>query len=585
MTTTALSDLVSNVAGPDPVQIGPRAWWVGQHLTNDHFQCHVYLVEHGDSSVLIDPGGLLTLDEVRRKVQQIVDLDQVKWFICHHQDPDITASLVRLDALVTRPDAAVVTHWRAAALLKHYGLRLPFWLVDEHNWTLDLGERVLDFVFTPYLHFPGAFTTFDRASGILFSSDIFGGFTDDNQLYASDMTYFEAMRPFHEHYMPSRDILAHGLEEIERLPIRLIAPQHGKLIPGPLVSPIIEKLKNLDCGLYLMVHRDTDIRRLSEMNGLLHRSLNRLVLTRDFREVALTLLDAAQSVFPAQTLEFYTREADGSAVHFDPRNRYHGSPAILPAEWEELLHAVRDDRGAVPFVTSGWPEPAIGMALFSPDTSTASGVAILRLSKPMRLHEATTAALAQLSAPLEVALEREMLLRSVELERERFQALAMKDPLTGLYNRRAVKEMLKRLFALQDRGEVSPITLAAFDIDYFKRVNDTFGHQAGDSVLRAVAAVIGERAREGDLAARMGGEEFSLFHVSADGEATERPAERIRSEVESLSFGQDALDLHVTISAGVATRRSGESFDHLSARADAALYEAKESGRNRTVRM
>ncbi len=584
MTMSTPSEQSSNVAGPDPVQIAPHTWWVGQHLTNDHFQCHVYLIEHGESSVLIDPGGLLTIDEVGRKVQMIVDLDQIKWIICHHQDPDITASLVRLDTMVTRADAAVVTHWRAAALLKHYGLRLPFWLVDEHDWTLDLGDRVLDFVFTPYLHFPGAFTTFDRTSGILFSSDIFGGFTDDDQLYAKDVSYFEAMRPFHEHYMPSRDILAHGLEDIERLPIRLIAPQHGKLIPGPLVSPIVERLKTLDCGLYLMVHRDTDIRRLSEMNGLLQGAIRRLVLTRDFREVALALLDAARSVFPAQSLEFYTTGADGSAVHFNPKNRYHGSPATLPAEWIELLHAVRDDRGAVPFVASGWPEPAIGMALFSPEMSAASGVAVLRLSKPIRLHEATTAALAQLSVPLEVALEREVLLRSVDLERERFQELAMKDPLTGLYNRRAVKEMLKRLFAMQDRGDIPPITVTAFDIDHFKRVNDTYGHESGDLVLKAVAGVINERAREGDLAARVGGEEFSLFHVSSHSETTDLLAERIRCEVEALSFGP-AQDLRVTISAGVATRMPSESLEHLNARADAALYEAKEAGRNRTVRV
>jgi hypothetical protein len=91
-------------------------------------------------------------------------------------------------------------------------------------------------VFTPYLHFPGAFTTFDELTGTLFSSDLFGGFTNDDELVAADMSYFEDIRPFHEHYMPSREILAHGMEDLETLPLELIAPQHGKIIPKPLIA-------------------------------------------------------------------------------------------------------------------------------------------------------------------------------------------------------------------------------------------------------------------------------------------------------------------------------------------------------------
>ena len=85
------------------VEIADRVWWVGMHMPDDHFQCHVYLLEHGDQSVLFDPGGLLTFDHVFQKVTEVVSFDQIRWFVCHHEDPDITASVIRIDALVTRP--------------------------------------------------------------------------------------------------------------------------------------------------------------------------------------------------------------------------------------------------------------------------------------------------------------------------------------------------------------------------------------------------------------------------------------------------------------------------------------------------
>lgn len=215
------------------IEIADRLWWVGHPLADDAFQCHCYLIEHGDQSVLVDPGSRLTFPHTLRKIEEIVPFGNIRYIICHHQDPDITGALTLIDTMVSRDDAAVVTHWRAESLLKHYGLTLPFLLVDQNEWHLDLGGRELRFVFTPYMHFPGAFCTFDEQTGVLLSSDIFGGFTEEWSLVARDESYFEALRPFHEHYMPSREVLVSGLARIEQLPIELIAPQHGSLIQGP----------------------------------------------------------------------------------------------------------------------------------------------------------------------------------------------------------------------------------------------------------------------------------------------------------------------------------------------------------------
>ncbi|MFN8025004.1 MAG: diguanylate cyclase [Acidimicrobiia bacterium] len=563
-------------------EIADRIWWVGSYVPGDPFQCHVFLVEHGDQSVLFDPGGRLTFPAVRRKVEEVVPFDHVRWFVCHHQDPDITASLPLIDDLVTRDDAAIVTHWRAAALVKHYDLRLPFHLVDQNDWELDLGGRRLTFHFTPYLHFPGAFTTFDELTGTLFSSDLFGGFTEEWQFYANDESYFESMRPFHEHYMPSREILAHGLEPLAELPITLIAPQHGELIPEELVATMFHRLQNLDCGLYMMVHRDTDILRLSAMNRLLRNTLQHLVVSRDFNDVASGLMDAARQVFPANALEFYARDNDGDVLWFAPENRYHGTPTDIPREWRPLLDAEKRPDGSGFFHATDGDAPSLAMALFSPEIPRSTGVAVLHLDAPVLLHEATRVALERLAEPLEVALEREVLQRTLEAQRSRFHELAMHDALTGLANRFAIGDVAPHLFALQDRGDLAGLALTTFDIDLFKNVNDHFGHPVGDQVLRRVARTLRQSIRVSDLAARTGGEEFAVYHVLGPDEPVEELANRVRGTVASLRFAELPDDFEVHLSAGVARRRPGEGFDSLADRADRALYEAKEQGRNCT---
>ncbi len=564
-------------------EIADRVWWVGSYVPGDPFQCHVYLLEHGDQSVLFDPGGRLTFPEVRRKVEEVVPFDAIRWFVCHHQDPDITASLPIIDELVTRDDAAIVTHWRAAALVKHYDLRLPFHLVDENDWELDLGGRRLTFHFTPYLHFPGAFTTFDEQTGTLFSSDLFGGFTEDWQFYATDESYFEAMRPFHEHYMPSREILAHGMDTLARLPITLIAPQHGELIPEQLVTTMIDRLRGLECGLYLMVDRDTDIRRLSAMNRLLRHTMRRLVVSRDFQEVADGLMEAASTVFPTVAIEFYALDCD-DLLWFAPQNRFHGTPAQLPDELASLLGARQpESAGSTRFLSIANPKPAIAMALYSPGTDLATGVAVLRLATAVPLAEAAVVALTQLAAPLEAALEREILIRTLEQQREQMHRLATHDPLTGLGNRLAVADGVQRLFDLHDREDLAGLGLTAIDIDFFKRVNDVYGHAAGDEVLRVVAHTLRDSVRASDLAARTGGEEFVVYHVLGPDEPIVQLGDRLRGAVSALRLDGALAELTVHVSAGAARRRVGESVESLSARADAALYEAKERGRNRTV--
>ena len=183
-------------------------------------------------------------------------------------------------------------------------------------------------------------------------------------------------------------------------------------------------------------------------------------------------------------------------------------------------------------------------------------------------------------------------LRSLALEREveerrvaqaSLEAAASLDPLTGLFNRRHTAVLREELSNAAARG--LPVSLTMFDIDHFKTINDEHGHATGDTVLVAIAAQLRNNARKSDMPCRWGGDEFLVLLVDMDAQAAEKAAERVRRAVAESPVPCANGDVPVRLSAGVASTERGApvDFDALVAAADAALYAAKESGRNRVV--
>ena len=165
-----------------------------------------------------------------------------------------------------------------------------------------------------------------------------------------------------------------------------------------------------------------------------------------------------------------------------------------------------------------------------------------------------------------------------------FEHAASVDVLTGLHNRRWLDETFARMLR-RCHNDARPACLLMIDIDRFKQFNDTWGHLAGDAVLRHVSRQMGAHLRPTDLMARYGGEEFSALLPDATLDEALGIAERLRNGVEwsSLTLGESGETVRVTVSVGLAAARAEEPLEALIARADAALYRAKESGRNRSV--
>lgn len=161
--------------------------------------------------------------------------------------------------------------------------------------------------------------------------------------------------------------------------------------------------------------------------------------------------------------------------------------------------------------------------------------------------------------------------------------LGRTDGLTGLFNRSAWEELLRIEYKRNERTQICSVLLM-FDIDHFKRVNDTYGHQAGDEVIRFVSHTLRQIKREPDLAGRYGGEEFGVILVDTDLDGGQRFSERLRQAIESQPVIHNGQAIHCTISLGLAEigRFPGGYMQWLE-QADQALYRSKEGGRNQST--
>ena len=223
-----------------------------------------------------------------------------------------------------------------------------------------------------------------------------------------------------------------------------------------------------------------------------------------------------------------------------------------------------------------------GNAFFVEDLHSANGTFVRgqRIHEPMRVVDGDRIQLGRsviFRVAVQDALEEQAALR--------VYGSSVRDALTGLYNRHFFQDRYAAEYAFARRHH-APLTVMMLDVDFFKAVNDTHGHQAGDAVLRSVGAALGSLTRQEDVVARFGGEEFVVLvrGVSLDNAALS--AERLRRAIGEVQTPWQQEVLRVTVSVGVATMNAEREFSspgELLAAADLALYTAKQEGRNRVA--
>ncbi len=174
----------------------------------------------------------------------------------------------------------------------------------------------------------------------------------------------------------------------------------------------------------------------------------------------------------------------------------------------------------------------------------------------------------------------EQKMRALETELGQISELIYQDHLTGALNRRGMEEAFVRELARAERAK-TPLSIAMLDIDHFKKINDTYGHEAGDQALVHLTSVIKEILRPVDMVARYGGEEFLIILPDTSAEDGMSIMTRLQRDLTKRFFLHDNTKVLITFSAGVAQRMGAETTEAMIARADAALYRAKQAGRNR----
>lgn len=156
------------------------------------------------------------------------------------------------------------------------------------------------------------------------------------------------------------------------------------------------------------------------------------------------------------------------------------------------------------------------------------------------------------------------------------------DLMTGLYNQMTFWRLFKDESSIMEKRQL-PVTMLAFDMDHFKQVNDTFGHKKGDEVLQMLSSVISNHCRKSDIVGRMGGEEFGAILPGCSVETAQAIAEKIRSEMEAHSIQDRKLTVSIGISSSALLLNSFYDYERIAKTADQALYEAKETGRNKVI--
>jgi diguanylate cyclase (GGDEF)-like protein len=256
----------------------------------------------------------------------------------------------------------------------------------------------------------------------------------------------------------------------------------------------------------------------------------------------------------------------GVPDHVDP---------VVAATWETRVPALVRMLGDGDLLLAGalpWSSNLVIVPMVAGGAPVGALVLEQGGGRSTRIRGRVVSAVAKLAAHAALALRNAALLDEVG-------RLANLDSLTGLANRRSFEEALDREVARGTRAG-KPVSLVLLDVDHFKAVNDTLGHQQGDETLRQVAAALADACRDGDLAARYGGEEFAVLLPACPPSEAYRVAERLRASVAGIT-----VPTAVTVSAGVASLPAhANGAQELLRKADDALYAAKRGGRDRTVR-
>lgn len=492
-----------------PIQIAESLWWVGSNTLGTSLRCNPYLYLHGSTAILFEPGSVLDFDVVREKVESLVPIKELDAIVCSHQDPDLCSSLPLFERSgFKRP---ICCHSRSASIITFYGVKLPFYLVDHHEYAFPLVDGTqIKFLFAPYLHFPGAIMSYLSRPKALISGDLFGAFGQADELYAGER-YEQNMRSYHEAYMPSHEILKPVMDQLNPLEIDLICPQHGAIIRDR-IPYYINVLRQLQCGIFLNPVK----KKLLEAGGI--------------RFLCNKVIDRYVALFgPVEVRKALSR----SPFTYDARHRTITSCSLPePEQWEAFFTLIHDREG-MSWITVVAPLVELLGKEYSITLPGVFRTVVFNAMQEQQRKETRLQIMEEEKAGLEQRLD--------QMEEDR-----KTDPVTGLYNqefhRVFIKEEMERV-ARHDHN----VSFILMSIDNLANINLDFGSEEGDATIRQLATIIRQRIEPSSRAFRLAGGTIGLYctHFEKD-EIIQRVNVLLAFIAESESF-----IVPVTVSIGM----------------------------------
>lgn len=512
------------------IQFAEGIYWVGSKDQVTGLHCNPYLLIEGDEAVLIDPGSMYDFETVYQNVTELIPIENIKYVILHHQDPDFCSSV----PLFEKKDlnAEIVTFWRTALFLKYYGIKSKYYLVNENDYKLELNSgRILKFLLTPYLHFPGAIMTYDTKTKVLFSSDVFGSISHNWELFAGK-EYIEAMKVFHENYMPSNEILRPVMEMLLAMDISCIAPQHGSIINKD-IKKHISVLKNLECGAFLTPLKK-ELAKSGGYTGICNQILKRYYSVFDHKEV--------MDIFNDSHIELDTET--GLIVDFNSTGK---------ELWNNIFEIILAKKG---FEWISIVDTLVNRIIkeYGIEFPAVFKSEIFNIKKASEELSAENIKLKEIN---------ERLKTNLKLTQDKL----IKNSVTGLFNELFFTDYFSNEIQIHIKKKEN-CALLIIDIDNLAKLSFNFGTAIEIETLKGMAYLLKEKKEEHHMVFKLDGPTYAYYIPNCENNDSVDTAEFIRNHVNRSEIFVESI----TVSVGVTNLNEffGGDFDEKSV--PSALY-------------
>lgn len=488
------------------IELSRGVYWIGNGENYGGLRCNPYLIIDNNEGVLIDPGSVLDFNQVFSNVTKLIQLENIKYVILHHQDPDFCSSVPLFEEKGLK--AKIVTHWRTALIIKYYGIKSPYYLINENDFKLKLSSgRILSFILTPYLHFAGAIATYDLQTKTLFSSDLFGAFSVKTKGLFAEEDYMEAMKAFHEHYMPANEILRPVMENFFNMDIARIAPQHGCVIEED-VKEYIKALRDLECGTFLTPIK-REIAKTGGYLGICNQVIKRLYYVWEFDEV--------KNIFNRSNIVL--NEETGLIMDFNCTGE---------ELWNKIFEVLYKEKGLIVLTILEPLAEKISKDYDIPLPKILCSKIIEGEKKAIELSEENKKL---------IELNDELKMNIKEIDNK-----LTKCPITGLYNEMFFLEYSDITFTKHTNS-----ALLLIGIDNMIDIHCKYGREIANETLRNLSYILSHEKKETHEIFKLDGEVFAYCIPEINKEQAVMIAENIRKTVAD----SEAFIENITVSIGL----------------------------------